>query len=106
MGLVVSCGSCVARPVSNELQSAKALYLLTCIPPKVRAEGRGDRMSEGGTGPVLTMSALSEVALGHTLATFGAVPTVHTDDDYEVCVWTHRDAAHAYRRKRRGHTPR
>ena len=26
----------------------------------------------------------------------------HTDDDYEV--WTHRDAAHAYG-KRRGHTP-
>ena len=31
------------------------------IPPKVRAEGRVDRMSEGGTGPLLTMSALSEV---------------------------------------------
>ena len=27
----------------------------------------------------------------------------HTDDDYEV--WTHPDAAHAYRKRRR-HTPR
>ena len=27
----------------------------------------------------------------------------HIDDDYEV--WTHRDAAHTYE-KRRGHTPR
>ena len=45
-----------------------------------------------------TVDYCSRTAYGSWLVAMG-----HTDDGYEA--WTHRDAAHAYG-KRRGHTPR
>ena len=62
------------------------IYLLLCL--KKGAHFKQLRESPPST---TAQERLMVVAMGDT------------DDDYEA--WTHRDAAHAYR-KRRGHTPR
>ena len=58
---------------------------------RVRKKGAHFKQLRDSPPSTTAQEQLMVVALGHT------------DDDYEA--WTHRDPAHAYR-KRRGHTPR